>query len=105
MLTDGEYELRLDADKILDPGAIDRVLQDTDGLGDGRYTFVFHRLFGDTDGDGDVDNLDFFRLRSTFRKRAGDDGFLAYLDYNGDGIIDALDLAEVAKRRRIRFGG
>lgn len=103
-LADGQYTLIIHGDKVLD--AQGRPLDgDADGEAGGDLVDVsIHRLFGDTDGDGDVDNLDFLRLRSTFRKQAGDEGYLAFLDYDDDGLIDALDLAEVAKRRRLRFG-
>ena len=43
------------------------------------------RFFGDANGDGVVDNVDYFSLRSTIGKKAGDTGFLWFLDFNGDG--------------------
>jgi hypothetical protein len=31
-------------------------------------------------------------LFGTFGKHAGDPGYVSYLDYNGDGVIDDIDL-------------
>ena len=58
------------------------------------------RLFGDSDGNGTVDALDLFRLRTSFGKVSTDPGFLAYFDFDGNGTVDALDLL----RFRQRFG-
>jgi len=52
----------------------------------------FFRYFGDTDGDRDVDFLDWYRFQSTNGKRAGEAGFLAALDFNGDGAVNTADL-------------
>jgi hypothetical protein len=47
-----------------------------------------------------VDSADFFLLRQTFGHGAADPLFLAYLDFNGDGLVDALDYFQF----RSRFG-
>src|SRR5690606_26958385 len=104
LLEGGFFDLRLRTADILNPDAIDRALEDTDGTADGFLTHGFHRLFGDIDGDGDVDNMDFFTFRGAFGKRLGDLGYLAFLDYDGDGVINGLDMAECAMRPRTRLG-
>jgi hypothetical protein len=58
------------------------------------------RLYGDVNGDGKVDNTDFFQFRSTFGLSAGQAGFLAAFDYDGNGVIDNTDFFQF----RARFG-
>jgi parallel beta-helix repeat protein len=53
------------------------------------------RLFGDADGDGDVDATDFGAFRLTFGTGAN----LAF-DFDGDGDVDAADFGQF----RLRFG-
>jgi hypothetical protein len=101
-LADGRYTLTALAGQITANG------QALDGNGDGTpgddYTFGaaqgLFRLFGDSDGNGVVDALDLFRLRTSFGKTSADPGFLAYFDFDGSGAVDALDLF----RFRQRFG-
>src|SRR5262249_34172117 len=93
-------------------------------LGDGRYTLVIHaakvhdtqsgqeldggtdhveqfwRLFGDAKGTATVDNGDLAIFYSTYRKHSTDAGFLWYMDYNGDGVVDVTDYAQF----RLRYG-
>jgi hypothetical protein len=59
---------------------------------------AFFRLFGDANGDGVVDNRDLFLFRATFHKTNTDRGFLAMFDYDGNGVIDAIDLNQLQKR-------
>jgi hypothetical protein len=101
-LADGRYTLTALAGQISANG------QALDGNGDGTpgddYAFGgaqgLYRLFGDSDGNGVVDALDLFRLRTSFGKTSADPGFLAYFDFDGSGTVDALDLF----RFRQRFG-
>jgi hypothetical protein len=39
-----------------------------------------------------VDATDVAVLFGTFGKHTGDAGFVGYLDYNGDGVLDDTDL-------------
>jgi hypothetical protein len=101
-LADGRYTLTALASQISANG------QALEGNGDGtpgdNYTFGgaqgLFRLFGDSDGNGTVDALDLFRLRTSFGKTSADPGYLADFDFDGSGAIDALDLF----RFRQRFG-
>jgi hypothetical protein len=86
-LKDGSYTLTVLSSQV-------------NGLAPGNYATTLHRLFGDTDGDKDVDNADFFRFRGSFGRTAGQPGFLAYLDFDGDGVVDNADFFPF----RNRFG-
>lgn len=54
--------------------------------------------YGDTDGDRDVDGLDFGRFVMAFFKNLGDDGYNRNLDYDDDGDIDGIDFGQFKKR-------
>ncbi len=82
-LADGNYTLTIVADHVHDA--------DNNTL-DADRVESFYRLFGDTQGHRTVDATDVAVLFGTFGKRAGDDGFVSYLDYDGDGAIDDTDL-------------
>ena len=72
-----------------------------DGLSGGaRAADAFFRRFGDSDGDGDVDNLDLFRFRQSFGTNSSNAAYQSYFDFDGDGDVDNLDLF----RLRQRFG-
>jgi hypothetical protein len=99
-LQDGKFKLVIDSTKIHDAtgGLLDG---NGDGLSGGaRAADAFFRLFGDTDGDGDVDNLDLFRFRQSFGLNSTNAGYSWYCDFDGDGDVDSLDLF----RFRQRFG-
>jgi hypothetical protein len=99
-LQDGNYSLIIDSTKIHDAtgGLLDG---NADGLSGGvRAADAFFRLFGDSDGDRDVDNLDLFRFRQAFGMPSNSSAFKSYFDFDGDGDIDNLDLF----RFRQRFG-
>jgi hypothetical protein len=96
-LADGSYTLTVRADRVHDQWG-----RELDGDGDGsaggnRVDAVF-RLFGDSDGDGDVDQLDRDRFRSAFGKHAGEAGYLWYFDCDGDGDVDGHDNGEFNRR-------
>lgn len=96
-LADGNYTLTIHGDRILDRGgrAVDGDLNGTPG---GDHTTAFYRLFGDSDGDRDVDDEDSAAFASTFGLSAGDRGFLPYFDYDGDGRIDPQDRNQFRRR-------
>lgn len=97
-LADGSYTLTVRADQVHDRWG--RELDgDGDGSAGGDRANGFHRLFGDSDGDGDTDHADLDVILSTFLKSRGDAGFLWYFDYDADGEVDGPDMAQFNLRR------
>src|SRR5262249_27690860 len=89
-LADGSYTLTVLADHVHDRWG--RELDgDGDGPSGGDRVDAFFRLFGDSDGDHDVDGVDRDRFRSAFKSKAGDPIYLWYFDFDGDGDVDSLD--------------
>src|SRR4029077_16665845 len=90
---DGSYVLTVRADHVHD-----RWGRELDGDGDGASGSdslnSFFRLFGDADGDHDVDQHDRDLFRSAFQTSAGESGYLWYFDFNGDGNLDGRDNGE-----------
>jgi len=58
----------------------------------------FHRMFGDSNGDAQVDISDFGQFSGTFNLNSSQTGFLAYFDYNNDGVIDIADFGQFSVR-------
>ncbi len=97
-LADGSYTLAILAGHVHDRWG--RELDgDSDGLAGGDRVDAFFRLFGDSDGDGGVDHDDLDRMLISFLKHRGDAGFLWYFDYDGDDVVDGLDMAQFNHRR------
>jgi hypothetical protein len=95
-LADGNYTLTIRGDHIRDE--VGRELDgDHDGNAGGERVDAFFRLFGDSDGDGDVDRLDRDLFRSAF-KSAGESGYLWYFDFDGDGDVDGRDNGQFNRR-------
>jgi hypothetical protein len=90
-LIDGKYTLTVLADQVSNVGQLDG---NGDGIGGDDFSFGFHRLFGDADGDGDVDAADFGAFRQAFGI-----GGVAF-DFDNDGDVDASDFGQF----RFRFG-
>lgn len=96
-LADGSYTLTVLADHVHD--RFGRELDgDGDGSAGGNRVDGFSRLFGDSDGDGDVDRLDRDLFRSAFKKSAGEAGYLWYFDFDGDGDVDGRDNGQFNRR-------
>src|SRR5262249_14469875 len=96
-LADGNYTLTVRAERVHD--RYGRELDgDGDGVAGGDGSVGFFRLFGDTDGDHDVDWQDRDFFRSTFGTSAGDVGYLWYLDFDGDGDVDGHDNGQFNRR-------
>ncbi len=87
-LVDGNYRLTVDATKVTGS---------TGSNMSGNYQFghnpnlaghdTFFRLYGDSDGDGDVDGTD----RIAFNRAATT--YNAAMDYNGNGVVDSSDFS------------
>jgi hypothetical protein len=90
-LADGRYTLEMVNSKITVNGA--------HPYGNDQV-FNFYRMYGDVYGLGNVDGRDMAVFNSVYGKASFDAAFIPYLDFNGDGFIDATDLAQI----RSRFG-
>jgi arylsulfatase A-like enzyme len=102
-LADGNYTLTVRGDRVRDLGG--RELDgDRDGNGGGDRADGIHRLFGDGDGDRDVDLRDLGLFLSTLGRRAGDPGYLWYLDFNDDDRVGLTDLWAFARRLGSHLG-
>ncbi len=90
-LGNGNYTATLSASGITDASALT-----LDGNGDDRggddYSFDFYRLFGDSEADRDMDNLDLIRFRQAFPKIDPDPQYNPIFDSEQDGDVDNLDL-------------
>ena len=90
-LPDDQYTATLDAIKITDSGG-----KNLDGNGDGaggdNAQFSFHRLFGDSTGDGQVNHEDLFDLANRWLITPNDTG----LDNNDDNTANFIDFAAFA---------
>jgi hypothetical protein len=89
-LADGNWVLRTVAAQVRDAAGTAMTADRTD---------AFYRLFGDSDGDRDVDGADRNRLNTTFGKTSADPGFLAYFDWDRDGDVDDRDRRQFRQRR------
>lgn len=96
-LDDGDYALALFGANVTDDHGIP-LDGDGDGLPGGDLSFEFHRLFGDSDGDRDVDFLDLFRFRTAFGTVAGNPDFNSAFDGDSDADVDFLDLFAFRQR-------
>jgi streptogramin lyase len=98
-LADGRYTLTVVAAQVAGPnGALDG---DGDGQAGGDFVLAgdpasntLFRLFGDVNGDGAVNGLDFAAFRAAFG--TGQPG--SPFDVNGDGVIDNLDFFQFRRR-------
>jgi len=90
-LPDGLYTLRIASGAIV--SALGQPLT-------GDYVVEFRRLFGDLNGDGDVDNADRVHFMKALASTVSSSRYVAVLDFNGDGVIDDAD----AKAFNARFG-
>src|SRR5262245_5170438 len=98
-LADGNYTLTVLADRVHDRWG--RELDgDSDGSAGGDRVDAFFRLFGDSDGDRDVDHDDLDLMLSSFRMSQDETGFLWFFDYYGDGSVNGPDMAQFNRRRR-----
>lgn len=95
-LADGNYSLTVRADRVHDRwgGELDG---DGNGAAGGDGSAAFFRLFGDSDGDRDVDVRDLTRFLGALGRRAGNPGYLWYFDVNGDDWVGVIDMAAFAR--------
>lgn len=89
-LSDGNYRLVINADQVSASGNAQPMTSDA--------TEEFFRLFGDTDGDRDVDTTDFGAFRQVFGTSTAGSALAASLDQDTDGDVDGIDLASLRRR-------
>jgi hypothetical protein len=70
-----------------------------DTLGGGPGELGLYRLFGDSTGDGIVDQLDLGQFRTAFNTGIGNPLYQSFLDADNSGTIDQIDLGQF----RVRF--
>jgi FG-GAP repeat len=96
-LLDGEYQLLVDGALIRRAGSPELLDADGDGLAGGTRLFgaqaadAFYRLFGDVDGDRDVDYSDRSVFLPALGSTLGSPEYDARFDFDGDGDVDATD--------------
>jgi len=96
-LADGSYALTVAADRVHDRWG--RPLDgDGNGSAGGDSTVNFARLFGDSDGDGDVDGPDRTAFQSAFPTHAAQAAYRWHFDFDGDGDVDGRDAGEFNRR-------
>jgi hypothetical protein len=96
-LADGNYILTIRGDHVHDLLGQELDGDDDDAAGGDRED-AFFRLFGDSDGDHDLDRLDRDLFRSAFKETVGDAGYLWYFDFDGDGDVDGRDNGQFNRR-------
>ena len=96
-LLDGNYRLTINSALVTSFGAA--LDGDGNGTTGGNYVFgatamdKFYRKYGDVNGNGIVDLLDFADFRRAFGKASSDSGYIESLDSDGDMMIGLLDFA------------
>lgn len=101
-LADGNYTLTIRADRIHDRSG-QQLDGDGDGAAGGNRVESFFRLYGDSDGDRDVDIRDLRRFLDTLGRRQGQPGFLDYFDFDSDGDVDPRDALAFFRRLGTRL--
>jgi titin len=107
-LEDGNYTFTIVASKVHGGGPGGPTL---DGNGNGvaegspRDDVVEHffRLFGDSNGDGAVNDTDLAAFRQSSRLTLVSAGYQAYFDYDGNGVIDLQDAYQFQRRYHLRL--
>ncbi|HEY1377735.1 MAG TPA: right-handed parallel beta-helix repeat-containing protein [Gemmataceae bacterium] len=97
-LIDGLYTLTVNAAAVTDAALGWGLDGDGDGTPGGNTTFATHRLFGDIDGDKDVDLLDLNPLVPALFGVVGQPNYNPAFDFDGDGDVDLLDLNQFVQR-------
>lgn len=96
-LADGNYRLTILDSHVRDTAG-NSLDGDRDGESGGAAVNEFYRMFGDTNGDRDVDGQDYGRFAQTFLKQLGQQAFESNLDYDNDGDVDGQDYGQLGRR-------
>jgi len=98
-LADGVYDFLADVSEFKDAFGYmpvgTRIDQDR--------TLTFHRLFGDSDGDKDVDGVDSSEFRLAYRTTTSSPNYRWYFNFDGDNDIDGIDNNAFNARYRTRL--
>jgi hypothetical protein len=94
-LADGDYTLTVLAGQVRDAAGSPMAAD---------HTFNFHRLFGDADGDRDMDATDFALLQADLGAPVGAPAGDWRLDSNGDGLVDNADLFQLRQHMGTSLG-
>jgi hypothetical protein len=98
-IADGVYDITLHATAVTSNAAGATLASD--------QTDTFYRLFGDIDGNQQVNSLvDHTRFKAALGAAAGQAAYVAAFDYNANGQINSLvDYSQFKKRLGQSFGG
>lgn len=99
-LMDGAYRLLLRGEFVRELRFDQPLDGDADGSAGGDRTDEFFRLFGDSDGDRDVDLIDARAFARSFGARRTHSNYRDYFDVNSDGRIDGWDKSHFVRRQR-----
>jgi uncharacterized repeat protein (TIGR03803 family) len=91
-LPDGIFDLTITAADVTS------VSSPTLAMSGGNQTFTFDRLFGDIDGNGVVNNADYFQFKKAFGQLAGSANYNAAFDYDANGVINNADYFQFKQR-------
>jgi hypothetical protein len=103
-LKDGYYELTVAAKRVRRTGTNIHLDGDGDGVAGGAFAFgdnvedKFFALYGDFDGDADVDIFDLLKFRQSYNSGIGDENYNSLVDFHSDDRIDIFDLLEFRRR-------
>ncbi len=86
---DGRYTLTINAGYITDAA--------TGGAMQTNSTTTFSRLFGDLLGTGTYDRDARWMVQNALGQTVGSPGYIAALDWNGNGVIDEADVLAVVR--------
>jgi hypothetical protein len=101
-LADGNYELTIFGDAVITTGLDPFAMRFDSYFGsDGEAAVAadaFFQLFGDRDGDRDVDSRDFARFGAAYLQTPLSPNFDQQFDHDRDDDVDGRDLAELRRR-------
>ena len=84
-LSDANYSL------VVNPSGVHSVASPSTTMTSQTVTEKFYRLFGDANGDGTVNLVDYRAFVSSYLKTTGQSGFNSVFDTNNDGTINLID--------------
>lgn len=65
---------------------------------------LFHRMFGDANGDRQVDNTDSAVFQASYRTRVGQAPYNSAFDYMNNGLVDSVSYYQFLRRYKLRMG-